>query len=177
MKRTIFLIFLIFSLLGCSVPPVRVEYLSPLRPEFHVGTNNRDRWSLAEPFQFKVDDKVYEVPAGFYTDFASVPRFVWPIISPYELGVGCIPHDFGYDSHEGEKSYWDTVFLACMIKDNIPSWKRQVAYYAVSWFGEIAWEKRKSFDYSKTKKFEQAPLPDKQAEMWQNFVQQATGVK
>ena len=37
------------------------------------------------------------VPAAFETDFASVPRMLWPIASPFGiLRYGALPHDFGY---------------------------------------------------------------------------------
>lgn len=164
----------------------KVEYLSSLRPEFHVGSEGRDTWTLAEPFRFKVDGKSYEVPVGFSTDFASVPRFVWPIISPYELGVGCIPHDYGYSTHDGAKDFWDTVFLACMEKDGIPLWKRQVAYYSVSLLGQHAWNshtpppevmyRKKSMDKSESPK----ATPDKmsvEAKQWKTTILNLTEAK
>jgi len=37
------------------------------------------------------------VPRGFVTDLASVPRWIWPILSPFgDLRYGGIIHDFGY---------------------------------------------------------------------------------
>ena len=37
------------------------------------------------------------IPEGFETDFASVPRILWPIASPMGiLRYGSLPHDFGY---------------------------------------------------------------------------------
>ena len=37
------------------------------------------------------------VPKGFETDFASVPRWLWPVMSPMgDLRYGGIIHDFGY---------------------------------------------------------------------------------
>jgi len=52
-----------------------------------------------------LEDWVYQIgesrpiiiPEGFETDFASVPRFLWPIASPMGiLRYGSLPHDFGY---------------------------------------------------------------------------------
>lgn len=159
---------------GGASAQTQVEYLSPLRPEFHVGVDRKDTWVLAEPFRFKVDDKTYEVHIGFSTDFASVPRFVWPIISPYELGVGCIPHDYGYATHDGDKDFWDSVFLICMEKDGIPLWKRQAAYYSVSWFGQHAWDSHTPPEVMYRKKStEPKAIPDKmstEANQWKNMV-------
>lgn len=118
---------------------MNIQYLSPLRVEFSVNPNKGRRWHLVEPFRFMVDDKQLDIPAGFWTDFASVPRIIWPIISPYDLGMGPIPHDFGYFTGFESKAYWDHVFEACMIKDKIPGWKRESAFQAVHLFGGKVW--------------------------------------
>jgi len=37
------------------------------------------------------------IPAGFVLNFASVPRVLWPVMSPTgHLLLGSIPHDFGF---------------------------------------------------------------------------------
>jgi len=123
---------------------MQVEYLSKLQPEFAVTPNGHDHWILVEPFQFSVDGVSFTVPTGFWTDFASVPRILWPIISPYDLGVGCIPHDFGYYCGPGTREFWDSVFLACMRKDGITAWKRFAAYQAVRRFGKPIWDSHRS---------------------------------
>lgn len=173
MRRVIpvvLLAVLVFS--GCASAQPTVAYLSPLRPEFHVRPAGGDHWTLLEPFKWSVDGTPYEAPAGFGTDFASVPRFLWPVISPYELGIGPVCHDWFYRTKTGEKEHADRVFLACMVKDGIAWWKREAAYYAVSWFGRAAWnapapKRAKSI-------FIDAP-PGPPAQQWQKFVEQATG--
>ena len=120
---------------------MRVEYFSDLLTRYIPEPGRRDRWELHEPFLFAVDGVDYVVPRGFYTDFASVPRIFHPIINPYELGCGPIPHDFGYFSGLGTQSYWDEVFDECMYMDNVPWWKRRVAYNAVRSFGWIVYRR------------------------------------
>jgi hypothetical protein len=99
---------------------------------------------LAEAFVFSVDNDLYTVPEGFWTDFASVPRLLWSLISPYDLGVGPIPHDFGYRTRQRDRKYWDDVFAACMLKDKISRWRRAAAYQAVRLFGGAFWSSGKS---------------------------------
>ena len=58
-------------------------------------------WELCEPVSYRlVDDpasEVVNVPPGFTTDFASVPRVFWAIISPWgRHGRAAIVHDFLY---------------------------------------------------------------------------------
>jgi hypothetical protein len=52
------------------------------------------------------------VPRGFETDLASVPRWLWPILSPFgDLRYGGIIHDFGYQHayllspYSGDQAY------------------------------------------------------------------------
>jgi hypothetical protein len=118
---------------------MKIVYHTQVHPIFHVVPNRGCRWQFPDPFVFEVDGVKFATPPGFWTDFASVPRPLWLVLSPYELGVGPIPHDFGYFSGYGSKGYWDQVFQACMEKDGIPAWKRTAAYQAVDWFAGGSW--------------------------------------
>lgn len=118
-----------------------IQYLSPLRPDFCTNSNRGRRWRLVVPFRFSVEGRIFDTPQDFYTDFASVPRIIWPIISPYDLGVGPVPHDFGYFTGWESKSYWDDVFMACMKKDGIILWKRESAYRSVKLLGQKTWDR------------------------------------
>jgi hypothetical protein len=58
-------------------------------------------WELREPVSYRLVDtegsEVVNVPPGFRTDFASVPRPFWTIISPWgRHGRAAIVHDFLY---------------------------------------------------------------------------------
>lgn len=58
-------------------------------------------WELREPVSYRLVDtpesEVVNVPPGFATDFASVPRPFWAIISPWgRHGRAAIVHDFLY---------------------------------------------------------------------------------
>jgi hypothetical protein len=118
-----------------------IEYHSKLQPEFMINPSKGRRWRIDQPpFEFSVDGVRFVTPSGFWTDFASVPRIIWPVISPYDLGVGPVPHDLGYFTGYKNKAYWDSVFLACMEKDGIADWKTSAAYFAVSWLAGSVWD-------------------------------------
>ena len=119
--------------------PHQIEYLSPLRPDFLPIPVDRCHWRIVVPFRFSVDGKLFETPPDMLTDFASIPRIVWSVLDPYELGVGPVPHDMGYQTGVESKQFWDSVFNACMRKDFIPSWKRETSYQMVRWLGDAAW--------------------------------------
>jgi len=120
---------------------MKIEYFSELDVRFHTVADRGRRFELITPFCFAVDGEQFEAPAFFWTDFASIPRFIWPIINPYEIGKGPIPHDFGYFSGLKDKEFWDHVLLACMEYEGITSWKLSPVYRAVEWFGNFTWEK------------------------------------
>ena len=56
------------------------------------------RVRLTQDWRVELEDGlIIVVPKGFTTDGASVPRLLWPILSPLgDLRYGAIVHDFGY---------------------------------------------------------------------------------
>ncbi|MBC6572515.1 DUF1353 domain-containing protein [Escherichia coli] len=97
------------------------------------------RWRVYEPFSFYPgDDKsdVIEVPAGFITDLASVPRIFWVLLPPDgRYAKAAIIHDYLYDNALRTKKEADRIFLEGMKVLGVPKWKRLVMYCAVRLFG------------------------------------------
>lgn len=118
---------------------MRIEYKSELDLRFSTKTDKGQHWSLLRPFIFFVEEKKFEVPANFWTDFASIPRIIWPIISPYDIGKGPIPHDFGYFTGLETKEYWDQIIIDCMALESIATWKQKVVFRAVDILGGKVW--------------------------------------
>lgn len=86
------------------------------------------------------------VPAGVVSDFASVPRFFWRVISPIDADVRmpAIVHDFLYTSQIWSKKVADRIFLEALIAHQAPRWKANAMYQAVNWFGGSAWNDHKA---------------------------------
>lgn len=100
-----------------------------------------------------------EVPEDFTHDFASVPRVLWMLISPLDLGVASIFHDWLYrkggrvttlrwDRADGRwdpveepwsRRYADELFARMMREHGVPRWRRRVAYLAVRFAGGRHW--------------------------------------
>jgi len=100
-------------------------------------------WKLTEPFKYKE----IHVPAGFKTDFASVPRFFWRLIPPF--GRYCeasVVHDYCYFKGLYTREQCDTLFLEVMKKYKVPGWKRWFMHRSVRWFGWIGWRKHHKGD-------------------------------
>lgn len=126
-----------------------------------------------------VSDYVYEwehegrrqrltVPEGFILDYASVPRLLWPLIGPFDLGPAAVPHDWIYrhrgrlpaGSHQTHQDgLWrdlspdeytwprrdaDRLFGRMMRESGVAGWKRRAAFLAVRAFGLRAWYRHTS---------------------------------
>lgn len=61
-----------------------------------TGTGHRFRWKLTEPFGFVHSKGVINVPEGFETDFASVPRIFWSILplTDAQYDKAAVIHDY-----------------------------------------------------------------------------------
>jgi hypothetical protein len=97
------------------------------------------------------------VPEGMRHDLASVPRPLWMLISPFDLGLASLFHDYLY-RHGGRVVTWgwngeawesihtpwtreqaDRLFARIMREQNVKRWRRRWAYRAVHWLGGGAW--------------------------------------
>lgn len=93
------------------------------------------------------------VPKGFKTDLASVPRFGWIFVAPFDIARAGVVHDYlyycirqyranlGTDQDivlvENAKVAADKVFKEAMdvSADHVSNWKKWIAWKAVALFG------------------------------------------
>ena len=74
-------------------------------------------WELVEPLQVFFGDKwVFEIEAGFKTNFASVPRFLWCIWPPStgKYRGAAVAHDWLYEKAVVPKYVADAIMLDLM---------------------------------------------------------------
>lgn len=107
-------------------------------------------WVIDSPLLYQSDILgLITVPAGFETDFASVPRWI-PIASNMLLGrahrESCL-HDFAYriDVDIGFDNA-NLLFLEAMIVRQKPWYVYWPMYKAVCWFGKTSYHKLKIMD-------------------------------
>lgn len=103
---------------------------------------------IVEPFEYHVghylSQDIIQVPSGFVTDFASVPRIFWNIIPPYgKYTKASIIHDYLYETGLRSRKTSDRIFLEGMLALRVPKIKAMVMYRAVRWFGWYAYNKHK----------------------------------
>lgn len=101
-------------------------------------------WVIRAPFSYEVGElgsgEVIEVPEGFQTDFASVPRPLWPIVSRWgRHGKAAIIHDFAYWDQTYDKKRADEIFREAMGVLGVSGWRKFLIYQAVRWLGGGAW--------------------------------------
>lgn len=101
-------------------------------------------FQATRPYQIEELGRTIRVPAGFRFDAASVPRIVWSLISPTDLGVVApLVHDWLYRTggQDGEFSRReaDRLFKAHMRSEGVADWKVRLAYTAVRAFGRRSW--------------------------------------
>ena len=108
---------------------------------------NGTSWSLLEPLEYHVgtpgSDEVIEAPAGFRTDFASVPWFGRWLVSTWKRTArAAVIHDYLY-SMEGRRRYGyeraraDAIFLEVL---RVMGHKRRlIVWLAVRIGGGAAW--------------------------------------
>lgn len=83
----------------------------------------------------------YEVPAGFRTDFGSVPRPIWAVLHPLDAIRAFVLHDWLYAQGITTRAAADHFMLGVMRDTGVPEEKRGLAYAGVrvgSWW---AWRK------------------------------------
>lgn len=120
------------------------SFTEPLVVEL-VGKNE---WSVYKEFIYirepYPDGPKIIVPAGFGTDFASVPRIFWVFISPVDKhGKAAVLHDYMYRKEIFPRHQCDYIFKEAMSVTGVSGWKRFLIYWNVRIFGFFVWLKRK----------------------------------
>lgn len=106
--------------------------------------NNRGLFELTQPLGVKWlnDDGIiiieFVVPAGFLTDFASIPRWATPIIPKLGRDLrSSVAHDYLYEFNLGlTRIQVDDLFFDGMVADGVSVARRHIMYQAVRIGGE-----------------------------------------
>lgn len=119
--------------------------------DVRISQKQREFRVLAElltPFTFEVgalgSGDVVAVPAGFVTDFASVPWPLWIIEPPLgDAGKAAVLHDWLYETGERSRREADAILLEAMTVLEVAPWKRRLIYLAVRLFGRPGYQHRR----------------------------------
>lgn len=125
---------------------------------------NGKTWVLRKRFSYDVGEEgsgeTVKVPAGFITDFASVPRVLWTLVPKWgKYGNAAVIHDYLYwvQPEEYSKDRVDEIFLESMLVLGVGRAKAKTLYYAVSICGGLSWNANKKAKSKGVKKFIDIP--------------------
>ena len=122
----------------------RFPFLNPVLSPLTSGS----QWRLMEDYwvSLSIGDMLL-IPQGFETDFASVPRFFWRVLPPWDKHLrAALLHDFLYQDGRFSQAVCDEYFNDAMVSLGIAPWKRWLLYRAVKYFGGIAYRKHRARD-------------------------------
>ena len=121
--------------------------MSSFTEDLTVTKISKRMWKVERGFRYYIgeegSDNYVDVPAGFETDFASVPRIFWIILPPAgEYTPAAVVHDSLYNTHLMDRAKADRVFLEAMKVLKVPLWKRRIMYRAVRIGGGFVWSRK-----------------------------------
>ena len=103
------------------------------------------RMQLVEDFAYVAPDElVWDAPAGWIIDGASIPRFAWSIVGgPYEGNYrrASVIHDVACDRKERPWKLVHRAFYTAMLAAGVDAMKAKLMYAAV-YFGGPRWDSR-----------------------------------
>jgi hypothetical protein len=114
----------------------------------HLGRFKDPVYFLTKPITWKPNEQqkgrlaAADVPPGFVTDFASIPRAFWSALRPDgEYAFAAVVHDYLYWMQDRSREEADETFKIAMQDFEIASRTVAVVYGAVRQFGNFAWTK------------------------------------
>lgn len=126
-------------------------FLTPLNTNYIDGR----KWEVRQPFEFCLGapdgpERII-IPVGFITDFASIPRLLWPVLPPTgRYGKAAVIHDWLYQKRIIEipglpgfrlcdRAEADHILLEGMQVLGVGWWTRSTVYSGVRSGGWHSW--------------------------------------
>ena len=97
-------------------------------------------WATTQPLTYEIGVKGSElqinVPSGFLTDLATIPRLLWPLFPPHHprLAAAAVLHDYLYTQKGFTRVVADAIFYEAMRVLNVPRPRAILMYLAVRLF-------------------------------------------
>ena len=107
------------------------------------------QWLLLEDLVYQSDllGRDFVVPAGFVTDFASVPRAPIAYLMAGNTGHrAAVVHDYLIRSGEVEREMADEVFKEALSASGVDWWRTQAMYLGVSSYTSALREQQNPLD-------------------------------
>ena len=99
---------------------------------------------LVQDFNLTHNNYTFNIPAGFQTNGASTPKWLWPVLLSRD-GVhraAVLIHDYCYAGHVHiSRKTADQIFRDMMINYGVPKIRAWIAYCGVRIFGSLYWQR------------------------------------
>lgn len=99
-------------------------------------------YALNASIKVQIDGTTLDIPFGFKTDGASIPRFAWITtgtpFAPEHIRAAVI-HDWLYQSGTTNRSRADWYFWMLLRADGVSAYQAWKMYWALRLFGWLAW--------------------------------------
>jgi hypothetical protein len=118
------------------------RFLTPLRAE-RAG----NVWTVLQPLIYESDvaQRVFIVPEGLTTDFASVPRLPLAFLLTGDCAQAAATiHDYAYRTAIVDRAMADKVFKEAAIASGEPAWRAALMYAGIRLGGWMAWNEHRS---------------------------------
>jgi hypothetical protein len=142
--KILILLFLSLMSVGCGnlkgLPKVR--HLNPIC----IKPYQDEKFKTCREYKVKINNERIIIPARFVTDLASIPRFIWPIVSPMRSKTitPAVLHDYLYANPNGHsRQFADDVFYAALLKNGLSKGSAYRYYATVRTFGWMFFNKKK----------------------------------
>ena len=130
---------LLLTLCGCNNMSLHTAFLSPVC----IKPYKNYQYHVCSDIEFIINKEKFTIPKGFETDLASIPRVIWPLMSPAHSALirPSIVHDWFYrKTCDFNRKQIDLIFYHMLINDGISKVNANAMYYAVRSFGWKAYK-------------------------------------
>lgn len=116
------------------------KFLTKLRLELDNSYPDIGDWVVVSPliYHSDINNIKITVPAMFYTDLATIPRFIYPILDKADkiIVAASVVHDYLYVSGELERKIADKILKEAMLISDSNKIIANLAYLSVRIFGK-----------------------------------------
>lgn len=115
------------------------------RSTLQVVKHSPIRWELLAPLTYvSPDGHEITVPAGYVTDFASVPRLPLAyLLTGNTAHRASVVHDWLYETGATDRREADRIFRLAMRDSGVAGWRRALMWSAVRAAGWVPWRRHR----------------------------------
>jgi hypothetical protein len=128
---------------ACLVALGLVAGCARMESERAVPFDDYNEWLLDSALEYQIGESefVVSVPAGFVTDYASIPRAFCQVLPKHgRYSRAGIVHDYLYWKGECSQRQADRIMYLAMEESGVDSKTRGTIYRTLRSFGEAAWK-------------------------------------